>query len=111
MLLATVVAAASGAVGYRLYRQYGDHEFTPLILAETERTDDRVTIRFQVRSRSGREPALCRVRARASDGRVVGAADVPVPAGRRVTQTFTLVTSARAFVVEIPTCRVADPGR
>jgi hypothetical protein len=111
VLLATVVAVASAGIGYRLYKQYGDDEYTPLILAETERTADHVTIRFQVRSRSGREPAVCRVRARASDGLVVGSADVPVPAGRRVTQTYTLVTSERAFAVNIPTCRAASGNR
>jgi Domain of unknown function (DUF4307) len=111
VLLATLVAVASGGIGYRLYKQYGDKEYTPLILSETERTEDHVTIRFQVRSRSGREPAVCRVRARARDGLVVGASDVPVAAGRRVTRTFTLPTSERAFVVDIATCRTATTDR
>jgi hypothetical protein len=111
VLLACVVAVALGAIGARLYTQYGDREYTPLILAETERTDDHVTIRFEVRSRSGRDPARCLIRARAQDGLVVGTAEVAVPAGRRVRQTYTLATSERAFAIDILWCRSAarDP--
>jgi hypothetical protein len=106
VLLGAAVALASAGIGYRLFQQYGDPEHAPRILAETERTDSLVTIRFEVRS-DGRRPAVCLVRARANDGLVVGSAEVPVPAGKRVVQTYTLVTRDRAFVVDIPKCRPA----
>jgi hypothetical protein len=106
VLLGAAVALASAGIGYRLFQQYGDPEHVPRILAETERTDAKVTIRFEVRS-DGRRPAICFVRARAIDGLVVGSAEVPVPAAKRVVQTYTLVTRARTFVVDIPKCRPA----
>jgi hypothetical protein len=103
-LILGLVLAASLGVGYRLYLQYGVQDYAPRILAETERTPDRVTIRFEVRSRDPSRAAVCRVRARASDGLVVGSAEVPVPAAKRVVQTYTLVTTQRAFAVDIPNC-------
>jgi hypothetical protein len=106
-LIAAAVLVASAGIGYRLFTQYGDPEHAARILAETERTADRVTIRFEVTSREGRRPAVCIVRARAHDGLVVGSAEVPVPAGRRVEQTYTLLIRQRAFVVDIPKCRPA----
>jgi hypothetical protein len=106
-LVFVLVVAASVGVGFRLYVQYGTPTYEPRILAETERTAERVTIRFEVRSREPDRPGICRVRARAVDGLVVGTAEVPVPAGKRVVQTYTLVTSQRAFAVDIPRCHRA----
>ena len=106
VLLGALVMVASAGIGYRLYKQYGDPEHSPRILSESERTADHVTIRFEVRS-DGRNPAVCIVRARAQDGLVVGSAEVAVPAGKRVVQTYTLATRERAFVVDIPKCRRA----
>lgn len=105
--MGVLVMVASVGVGYRLYRQYGDPEHSARILSESERTADHVTIRFEVRS-DGRSPAVCIVRARAKDGLVIGSAEVPVAAGTRVVQTYTLVTRERAFVVDIPKCRPAQ---
>ena len=96
--------AASAGIGYRLYRQYGSPDYAPRILSESERTASQVTIHFEVRSRDAGHPGICLVRARAIDGLVVGSAEVPVPAGKRVVQTYTLVTSQRAAVVDIPNC-------
>jgi hypothetical protein len=103
--LAALVVLATLGVSYRLYRQYGDVSHVPRILSESERTDSRVTIRFEVVRRGAGEAAICHVRARARDGLVVGEADVTVPAGRRVESTYTLATTQRAFVVDIPRCR------
>ena len=99
-----LVLAASLGIGYRLYEQYASPDYSPRILAETERTADHVTIRFEVRSRDADRAGVCRVRARALDGSEVGSAEVQVPAGARVVQTFTLFTSQRAAVVDIPRC-------
>ena len=106
VLVGALVMVASAGIGYRLYKQYGDPEHSPRILSESERTADHVTIRFEVRS-DGHNPSVCIVRARAQDGLVVGSADVPVPAGKRIVQTYTLATRERAFVVDIPKCRAA----
>jgi hypothetical protein len=106
VLVGALVLVASAGIGYRLHRQYGDPEHSARILSESERTADHVTIRFEVRS-DGRNPAICIVRARAKDGLVIGSAEVPVAPGKRVVQTYTLVTRERAFVVDIPKCRPA----
>ena len=103
-LILGLVLAASVGIGYRLYEQYGSPDRAPRILAETERTATHVTIRFEVRGRDGKRPTVCLVRARAADGLVIGSAEVPVPAGTRVVQTYTLVTTQRAFAVDIPNC-------
>lgn len=106
-LMFVLVIVASLGIGYRLYEQYGTPDYTPRILSETERTAERVTIRFEVRSRVPKRPGVCLVRARAVDGLVVGSAEVPVPASKRVVKTYTLVTSQRPFIVDIPRCRRA----
>jgi predicted secreted protein len=105
-LLAVLVVVAMTAIAVRLYRQYGQPEFAPRLLAVPETADDRVTVRFEVRKR-GDDPAVCRVRARARNGEEVGAADVAVPAGRRVVVTSTVSTRARAFAADVPRCRRA----
>jgi hypothetical protein len=107
VLMAALAAVVLGAIGARLYDVFGNEAHTPLLLSESERTDDHVTIRFEVRSRDGAGRAICVVRARARDGLVVGVADVPVPPGERVRVDYTLLTSARAFAVDIPSCRSA----
>ena len=103
-LIFGLVLAASVGIGYRLYKQYGSPDYAPRILAETGHTATQVTIRFEVRSRDPGRPGVCLVRGRASDGLVVGSAEVPVPAGARVVQTYTLVTTQRAVVIDIPNC-------
>ena len=98
-----LVLVASLGIGYRLYVQYGSPDFAPRILAESERTADHVTIRFEVRG-DGERAGICLVRARAVDGRTIGSAEVRIPAGKRVVQEYTLVTSQQAFAVDIPNC-------
>jgi hypothetical protein len=109
-LLAVVVALAFGGIAYVLFLRYGNPDYEATVLAETDRTDASVTVRFVVLSRPGTGPASCRLRARAADGAVVGTADVAVPAGRRVVHTYTLATTARSTATEVPTCRRATGG-
>jgi hypothetical protein len=104
-----VVTIAATALAFRLYRIYGDPPYAGRVLAETELTDTSVTVRFEVRSRSGTQPGVCRVRARGFDGGEVGAADVEVPAGKVVEHTYTLPTTARSALVDIPGCAAAPP--
>ena len=108
MLLATAVAITAAVLAYRLYRTYGDPPYSGQVVAETDRTDTSVTVRFEVRSRSGSGRATCHLRAQGFDGAEVGGADVDVPAGKRVEQTYTLVTTARAALVDITGCRAAQ---
>jgi hypothetical protein len=107
VVLAVLVAATASAIAWRLYRQYGDPPFAADVLAETEKTATKVTVRVQVRSRDGVAPAVCHVRARGFDGAEVGAADVHAPAGKKVEQTVTLTTTALSALVEVTGCRAA----
>ena len=107
VLLATLILAGATVLALRLYLTYGEPPHAGRVLAETDRTDTAVTVRFEVRSRADDRPVTCRLRARGFDGAVVGSAEVVVPAGRRVVQTYTLPTRARAALVDIPGCRAA----
>jgi hypothetical protein len=88
-----------------LYQRYGSPDYQPQVL-HFQAADDHVTLRFQVHKSSGR-PGVCHVRARDRAGAEVGAADVPVPAGRTVTVTYTLATSGPPVTAEVPVCRAA----
>jgi hypothetical protein len=104
VLLAVLVAIVAGGIGYSLFQRYGNPEYQANVLAETERTDYGVTVRFEVLSRAGAGPALCRIRARGVDGAIVGTADVAVPAGRRVEKIFSLTTVGPTVLTDIPQC-------
>jgi len=66
-----------------------------------------VTVIFDVTKPAGR-PAVCTVVARTREGREVGRAQVPVPAGdaaQTVSRvTYTLSTTARPMTGEVPGC-------
>jgi hypothetical protein len=90
----------------KLYGQYGTERFSPTVLRLSNISDSSITVEAQV-VKPGKEAAICTVTALAHDGSVVGTADVPVPAGAKATFTFTVRTSARAYVADIPACRPA----
>jgi Domain of unknown function (DUF4307) len=104
VLLLTVVGALVGLLlAVVLYQRYGAPEYQPQVV-NFQTADDHVTMRFQVHKPSG-DPVTCHVRARNRAGVEVGAADVAVPAGKTVTVTYTLATSAPPVSAEVPVCR------
>lgn len=112
-LLTAGVVVAGFAISAQLYRQYGDPEYRPSVLAFQvgEGADDgTVTIRFQVFKPAGKA-ATCIVRARASNGEEVGRAEVDIPAGNpdseSVTVTYTLATSREPVTGEVVGCAPA----
>jgi hypothetical protein len=104
VLLAVLVALASGGIAYSLFQRYGNPEYQANVLAETERTDQGVTVRFEVLGRAGAGSAMCRIRARGIDGAIVGTSDVAVPAGRRVEKIVSLTTVGPTVLTDIQQC-------
>jgi hypothetical protein len=112
-LLLVGVIAVGLVVSVQLYRQYGDPEYRPAVLAfqvGEGSAEGTVTIRFQV-FKPGGEPATCIVRARAANGEEVGRAEVDIPAGnpggQSVTVTYTLATSREPVTGEVVGCAPA----
>jgi hypothetical protein len=104
VLLAVVSVMALLAV--KLYVQYGSARYSSTVLSLTNVTKTSSTVKFRVQKPS--PAAVCMVVASAQDGRVLGTADVPVPAGRTVTVTYTITTTDRPHIAEVPSCRAAN---
>ncbi|HEX2418703.1 MAG TPA: DUF4307 domain-containing protein [Micromonosporaceae bacterium] len=109
-LLMSGVIAVGLAISLQLYRQYGDPEYRPAVLAfqvGEGAAEGTVTIRFQV-FKPGGTPGTCIVRARAANGEEVGRAEVDIPAGnpdgQSVTVTYTLATSREPVTGEVVGC-------
>jgi hypothetical protein len=109
-LVAVLIALAAGSLTLRLYRQYGNPDHRGQVTAESDRTDDHVTFRYEVRNRAGTGPASCHVRALDGTGATLGEADLSVPGDPVVTGEFTLPVRSRPASVEIIRC-VAAPDR
>jgi hypothetical protein len=104
VLVAALIGAAAVGLTVRLYRQYGNPDHSGDITAVTERTADRITVRYEVRNRPGTGPATCHLRALDDSGGIVGEADFAVAAHRRVTGAFTLPVTSRPTRVELVRC-------
>jgi hypothetical protein len=106
MLVAVAGAVVGLILAIALYQRYGSPDYQPQVV-HFELADDHATVRFEVFKPSGR-PGVCHVRARNRAGAEVGAADVPVPAGKRVAVTYTLTTTGPPVSAEVTACRA--PG-
>jgi hypothetical protein len=103
VLSATVAVMALLAV--KLYTQYGTPQYSPTVLSLTNVTKTSVTVEFRVQKPSA--AAVCMVNAEAKDGSVLGTSDVAVPVGTDVTVTYTITTTDRPFIAEVPACTAA----
>jgi hypothetical protein len=94
----------------QLYRNYAADRITTQVVRFSIVSESQVTITFNV-VKDGGQAATCIVRARSRDGREVGRAEVPVPAGAKgqksVAVTYTLATSKRAVAPEVYGCAPA----
>ena len=90
----------------KLYVQYGSPQYSPTVLSLTNVTKTSSTVKFRVQKPS--PAAVCTVVAEARDGSVLGTSDVPVPVGTTVTVTYTITTSDRPHIAEVPSCRAAS---
>lgn len=105
-ILAVVIVAVLVAVAVKLYVAYGQTDFNPTVLRYSDIKQSSITVRFQV-DKPGGAAAVCTVQAYATDGTIVGSADVPVPAGRSVTVDYTLATTGLARAADVTTCHAA----
>jgi hypothetical protein len=110
-VLAVVLLAVFGYFGFRLYRAYGDQDYSAEVTRFTT-SASAVDIQFVVRlPENGR--AECVVRARNAAGLEVGRATVPVTAGAEPTRTvaeYRLVTTDEPVTGELAGCvRVPAP--
>jgi hypothetical protein len=111
-LLASAVVGAGLFVAWSMYRTYTADSIQSRVTRFDSVTDSSIRVTFEV-IKDGGEPATCVVRARSRDGREVGRAEVPVPAGERgghaVTVTYTLATSQRPVTGEVQRCAPGNP--
>ena len=94
-------------VAFKLYEQYGNEQFTPTVLHYSDITSSSITVTFDLQKPSG-GPATCTLQAFAHSGEQLGEAQVPVGPGKDVKVTYTLPTTAEAYVAEIATCQPAS---
>jgi hypothetical protein len=103
-VLVVVGVAIMSLIAVKLYFEYGNDKFTANVISSSQITDSSITVIFSV-AKSDSAPATCTVQAFAYDDSQVGQAQVPVPAGSNVTVTYTLKTTARPYIGEVPACQ------
>ncbi|GAB4049410.1 MULTISPECIES: DUF4307 domain-containing protein [Catellatospora] len=109
LVLAVLTVLAMTFIGARLYRAYGDGDYTASVTAFDEVTDTQVAVTFLVRMPAD-GTAVCLVRARDSTGTEVGLEEVtvrPGPDPERTMVTHRLVTTGRPVTGEVKGCHPA----
>ena len=97
------MAAVTVGISIRMYQQYGRADYTPNVLRFVPEGETAVTVTFTV-DKPGGGGAVCLVRALTQQADEIGAAEVTVPAGKRVTMTYRLATKGRPYTVDVPWC-------
>ena len=105
-LVLSAVVAVMALLAVKLYVQYGSPQYSPTVLSLTNVTKTSVTVTFRVQKSS--PAAVCTVDAEAVDGSVLGTSDVAVPVGTDVTVTYTVTTTDRPHIAEVPSCHAAS---
>jgi hypothetical protein len=103
--LAAVLLAVLTFFGFRLYRAYGDQDYSAEVTRFTT-SDSAVDVEFMVRLPEGGQ-ARCVVRARDAAGLEVGRATVDVSAGTEPERTiakYRLVTRGKPVTGELAGC-------
>ncbi len=109
LALALVAALVFTLIGVRLYRAYGDGDYTASVTAFDEITDTQVVVTFMVQLPADGE-AVCLVRARDRTGTEIGREEVtvrPGPEPERTMVTHRLVTTGRPVTGEVKGCHPA----
>ena len=110
-LLAVVMLAVLVFFGFRLYRAYGDQDYSAAVTRFTI-ADNAVDVEFIVRLPAGGR-AECVVRSRDASGVEIGRATVPVVAGAdpdRTVARYRLATRGRPVTGEVAGCAPASAG-
>jgi len=106
-VIAVVVLAIMGGLTVKLYKQYGNPQYTPTVIKLTNVTDSSIDVTFRVSKPNG-AAAICTVDALTRAGAALGSARVPVPAGTNVQVPATIKTTPRAYIAQVPSCHSAD---
>lgn len=109
-VLVSVLVATLSLMSLRLYRMYGDPNYTAEVITYTEITDSQILVDFRVTVPAGGS-AVCVLRARSFDGAEVAREEVTVtapPGEKRPTARHRLATTARPMLGEVLRCRAAD---
>jgi Domain of unknown function (DUF4307) len=103
--VAALVVVASLAITIKLYRQYALAPYRVAVTSVGPYAERSVTISFQVHKPAG-VATVCTVRARSRDGVEVGRAEVVAgtPDQTTVIVTYTLATTGRAILADVPGC-------
>jgi Domain of unknown function (DUF4307) len=105
-LVLVAVVSVTALLALKLFTQYGSPQYSPTVLSLTNVTKTSITVKFRVQKAS--PAAVCTVDAEARDGSVLGTANVPVPAGTDVTVSYTITTTDRPYIAEVPSCHAAS---
>jgi uncharacterized protein DUF4307 len=105
VVLAAVVAVMA-LLAVKLFAQYGSPQYSPTVLSLTNVTDTSTTVKFRIQKPA--PAAVCTVIAEARDGSILGSSNVPVPVGTDVTVTYTITTTDRGFIAEVPSCHASS---
>jgi Domain of unknown function (DUF4307) len=106
-VLAAVTLLAGVGIAVKLYQQYAAAPYQVSNITTTQLTDSSFTVRFTVGTPAGKG-ATCTIVGHTHDGREVGRAEVDVPpkgpSDTSIDVTYTLTTTARAVIGEVPGC-------
>jgi hypothetical protein len=103
--VALVIVAVMALITVKLYVQYGRDAFSPNVIGSSNITDSSITVTFTVTKGEG-VGGSCTVAAYTYGDQQVGEAQVPVPrAGTQARITYTLATTAKAYIAEVPACQ------
>jgi Domain of unknown function (DUF4307) len=105
--IAVGVLLITALISVKLFNQYGQAQFTPTVTNLSNLTDNSITVTFIV-DKPGGGPAVCTVDALAYSHAQVGTAEVNVPSGTHVQVKYTLSTTERAYVADVPSCRASS---
>jgi hypothetical protein len=105
-LVLAAVVSVTALLALKLFTQYGSPQYSPTVLSLTNVTKTSITVKFRVQKPSS--AAVCTVDVEARDGSVLGTANVPVPAGTDVTVSYTITTTDRPYIAEVPSCHAAS---
>ena len=105
-LVLAAVVAVTALLALKLYTQYGTPQYSPTVLSLTNVTKTSITVKFRVQKPAS--AAVCTLDAQAHDGSVLGTANVPVPVGTDVTVSYTITTTDRPYIAEVPSCHAAS---
>ncbi len=107
-VIGAAILAVMSLIAVKLYFEYGSDDFSATVRDSSQVTDTSITVEFSVSKPDG-VAGTCTVQAFTFDDVQVGTAQVPVPAaGTNAVITYTLKTTEKAYIAEVPACQPAQ---